>query len=259
MIVLALAVGIGVGLVVGALGAGGGILSVPVLVYLLGQDAHTAAASSLVVVGATAAVSLPHHARSGGVQWRRGALFAVVSVIGAVLGSRASVLVPAGVLMALFSALLAAVGTAMLRKGWWARRKPPVPVNAPGAGRGPVTEIAAALCTGFLTGFLGVGGGFVVVPMLVLVLELDMRRAAGTSLLIMVITALSGLLARVGTGIQIDWGLTLTFAASSMVGGLLGGPLSTGIKPWALTAVFGALLLVVSIVVAVSTLSGFGA
>lgn len=256
MIALALAVGVGVGLVVGALGAGGGILSVPVLVYLLGQDAHTAAASSLVVVGATAAVSLPHHARGGGVQWRHGALFATASVIGSVLGARASALVPGGVLMILFSAMLAVVGVVMLRKGLRARREPLTASAAEGAGRGPIAVIAAALCTGFLTGFFGVGGGFVVVPMLVLVLELDMRRAAGTSLLIMVITSLSGLLARFGTGIQIDWGLTLVFAGAGMLGGMLGGPLSAGVKAWVLTTVFGLLLLGVSLVVAVSTLSG---
>ncbi|MDU0349315.1 sulfite exporter TauE/SafE family protein [Actinomyces sp. MRS3W] len=256
MIALALVVGVGVGLVVGTLGAGGGILSVPVLVYLLGQDAHTAAASSLVVVGATAAVSLPHHARSGSVVWRRGALFALASVVGSVLGARVSALVPATALMGMFSAMLAVVGVVMLRKGLRARRMRPVPSQASGQGRGPVAVMAAALCTGFLTGFFGVGGGFVVVPMLVLALELDMRRAAGTSLLIMVITSISGLLARVGTDIHIDWALTLAFAASSMLGGMLGGPLSTKAKPWVLTVIFGVLLLTVSLVVAVSTLSG---
>ena len=92
---LALIVGFGVGIVVGALGAGGGILSVPVLVYLLGQEPHAASAGSLVIVGLTAVVSLMPRAREGHVRWRDGLVFGVVSSVGNVLRSRASLMVDA--------------------------------------------------------------------------------------------------------------------------------------------------------------------
>ena len=113
---LALIVGFGVGIVVGALGAGGGILSVPVLVYLLGQEPHAASAGSLVIVGLTAVVSLMPRAREGHVRWRDGLVFGVVSSVGNVLGSRASLMVDAHMLMILFSVLLMAVGVFMVRK-----------------------------------------------------------------------------------------------------------------------------------------------
>ncbi|WP_262424930.1 TSUP family transporter [Brachybacterium sp. Z12] len=102
--------------------------------------------------------------------------------------------------------------------------------------------VAAATLTGFLTGFFGVGGGFIVVPMLVIALGLAMRHASGTSLLVMVIATLTSLLARLGTDVQIDWTVTLIFAAGSAAGGLLGGPLSTKARPSTLTLLFSGLL-----------------
>lgn len=121
-LIVALAVGLGVGVVVGALGAGGGILSVPVLVYLLGQEPHAASAGSLVIVGLTALVSLIPRSREGHVRWRDGLVFGVLSSVGTVLGSRLSVLVDPRTLMLLFSVLLVAVGVMMLRKAFRARR-----------------------------------------------------------------------------------------------------------------------------------------
>lgn len=288
---LAIGVGVGVGIVVGALGAGGGILAVPVLVFLLGMPAHSATASSLIIVLITALVSLPHHARHGNVEWRNGLVFAGVSVVGAVVGSRLSSLVPAPVLLTLFGVMLVAVAVMMLRRAlrtraeeraeaaahsWRAEHEaeetvtshddpvldqpgpdtiesadgirhhhgePELPTTpaAPASPRLPLV-LAAATVTGFLTGFFGVGGGFIVVPMLVIALGLAMRRASGTSLLVMVIATATSLLARLGTEVQIDWATTLIFAAGSAVGGLLGGPLSTKARPSTLTLLFSVLL-----------------
>ena len=116
-VLTALGVGVLVGVVVGALGAGGGILSVPALVYLLGQDPHDASAGSLVVVGLTAIVSLIAPARAGRVHWRDGLTFGLMSVLGALVGSRASVSVDGSILMTLFCAMLAVVGLVMLVRG----------------------------------------------------------------------------------------------------------------------------------------------
>lgn len=302
LVLLAIAVGIGVGIVVGALGAGGGILAVPVLVFLLGMDPHDATASSLVIVLITALASLPHHARKRNVQWRAGLVFAGVSVVGAVLGSRLSALVPADVLLTLFGVMLAAVAVVMLRRGAGARRDealeaaahgtteaadpPPVEVHddpvldqpgpdmvetadglhhhhgeaelplAPSAAPSPRLGrvIAAASLTGLLTGFFGVGGGFIVVPMLVIALGLAMRSASGTSLLVMIIATITSLLARVGTEVHVDWTTTLIFAAGSALGGVIGGPLSTKARPSTLTLLFAALLAGVAVVTLVETL-----
>ena len=257
-VLTALAVGVLVGVVVGALGAGGGILSVPALVYLLGQDPHDASAGSLVVVGLTAIVSLIAPARAGRVHWRDGLTFGLMSVLGALVGSRASVAVNGTVLLTLFSAMLAVVGVIMLVRGLRARR------GADGGGdgcdggavrRGLLVIAGAATFTGFLTGFFGVGGGFIVVPMLVLALGFPMKEASGTSLLVMIIASAAGLVARVGTHSNVDWPVVLVFAAASMAGGLLGGPLTKRASAATLTTVFGVLLLGVCAVTAYDLLT----
>lgn len=265
-IVLAVPVGLAIGVVVGALGAGGGILAVPVLVFVLGQDPHDATASSLVIVGLTALASLTHHARAGTVAWRDGALFGLAAVVGALCGARASALVAPHLLMLLFAGLLLCVAAVMLRTALRTRAAE----LADGAGAGVATRsdaqdsarrppllrlLLAATTTGLLTGFFGVGGGFIVVPMLVLVLGLGMRRAAGTSLVVMAIATAASLLGRVGTEVHIDWGVTLLFASGSMLGGALGGPLSTRVRPSVLTFAFAGLLGTVGLVTAVTELS----
>ncbi|MDN5822416.1 MAG: sulfite exporter TauE/SafE family protein, partial [Brachybacterium sp.] len=125
---------------------------------------------------------------------------------------------------------------------------------APSASPRLSLVIAAATLTGFLTGFFGVGGGFIVVPMLVIALGLAMRRASGTSLLVMVVATATSLLARLGTDVQIDWTTTLIFAAGSAAGGILGGPLSAKARPSTLTLAFSALLGGVAAVTLVQTL-----
>lgn len=285
--VLPILLGLGIGLVVGALGAGGGILSIPVLVYLLAQDPHTAAAESLVIVGVTAIVGIIHHWRRGSVAVRDGLIFGGISLVGAVAGSRASALVPGQILLILFSALLMLVAVAMIRRGLETRRSEnrraaqarahaaaEARADAAGesraetsaeaeqrteatlspVGRPKLPLLIAATLTGLLTGFFGVGGGFIVVPMLVIGLHLDMRRAAGTSLLVMIMSSAVSLIARIGTDVQIDWPLVLLFLAGSMTGSLLGGPLSQKARPSTLTLVFSGLLAAVGVFTLVETL-----
>lgn len=257
-LIVALAVGLGVGVVVGALGAGGGILSVPVLVYLLGQEPHAASAGSLVIVGLTALVSLIPRSREGHVRWRDGLVFGVLSSVGTVLGSRLSVLVDPRTLMLLFSVLLVAVGVMMLRKAFRARRADGSGAASSGrrGGRGLPLLIACATATGFLTGFFGVGGGFAVVPMLVLALGFTMREASSTSLLVMIIASVVGLVSRIGTSISVDWMVVVVFALASMCGGLIGAPASRRVRESTLTLLFGVLLLLVAVGTLVSTLLG---
>ncbi|MGO2721339.1 MAG: TSUP family transporter, partial [Brachybacterium tyrofermentans] len=241
----------------------------------------------------------------GNVEWKNGLVFAGVSVVGAVVGSRLSALVPAPVLLTLFGVMLVGVAIAMLRRALRTRRderaeaiahgtpaeleaEEPVAVHddpvldqpgpdtvesadgiqrhhgepelptTPAASASPRLPlvIAAATLTGFLTGFFGVGGGFIVVPMLVIALGLAMRRASGTSLLVMVIATATSLLARLGTDVHVDWTITLIFAAGSAVGGILGGPLSTKARPSTLTLLFSVLLGGVAAVTLAQTLLG---
>lgn len=243
-VAFAVVIGVGVGVVVGALGAGGGILAVPALTYLLGQTPHAAALGSLVIVLATALSALPQRLRAKTIRVKQGLIFGAISIIGSVVGGRLAVLVDGNALMLLFSAMLAVMAAVMIWKGLRERDLPDG--EAPrGKPRSLVAITLAGLGTGFLTGFFGVGGGFIVVPVLTIVLAFGMREAAGTSLIVMSMAAIGGLLARVGNTPPIDWGVMVAFMLGSMSGAVMGGPLSSRAKPYQLTLIFGALLAVV--------------
>ena len=262
MIIEALLIGAFVGIVVGSLGAGGGILSVPILVYILGQDPHQATGLSLVIVGLTAAVSLATRARGGNVAWREGSLFALAGLVGTWAGSTLGPLIPARTLMLSFCALLATVAVFMVRSGL--RPPPSLSSNEADAAcddKGSWTiaticrVVALATLTGFLTGFFGVGGGFAIVPALHLALRYPMKRASATSLLVMVITAAFGLASRTIAGtlaITAEAGaMVALFTAASMGGGIVGAKLTKRVSNRVLGMVFAALL----VCVAASTLA----
>ncbi|MGX6402882.1 sulfite exporter TauE/SafE family protein [Dermabacter hominis] len=250
-VVFAAVIGVGIGLVVGALGAGGGILSVPVLVFVLGMAPHDATGASLVVVGLTAIVALRHPAKQGNVRWREGLTFGAVAIVGAALASRLSLFVPERALMLSFGALLLIVAIVMARRAYTTRLEENAKERGPTlAGQPSEPEphpsrpalVLAASATGLLTGFFGVGGGFLAVPMLVIALGMPMRAASGTSLLVMIMTSAAALLARIGTPTHIDWPSVLIFAAGTVLGGMAGGPLSAKARPSSLTALFAVLL-----------------
>ena len=266
MIIEALLIGAFVGIVVGSLGAGGGILSVPILVYILGHDPHQATGLSLIIVGLTAAVSLATRARSGNVAWCEGSLFALAGLVGTWAGSTLGPLVPARALMLSFCALLAAVAVFMVRS----QLRPSVSSSSDDAGdvgsdKGSWTlttvcrVVALATLTGFLTGFFGVGGGFAIVPALHLALRYPMKRASATSLLVMVITAAFGLASRTIAGtltITAEAGLMVAlFTAASMGGGIMGAQLTKRVPNHVLGFVFAALLVCVAASTLVATLA----
>ena len=265
MIIEALVIGLLVGIVVGSLGAGGGILSVPILVYILGQDPHQATGLSLIIVGLTAAVSLTTRARSGNVAWREGALFALAGLVGTWVGSALGPLVSARALMLSFCALLAAVAVFMVRS----QLHPSASSSSDEAGDANVNKgswtlatvcqvIALATLTGFLTGFFGVGGGFAIVPALHLALRYPMKRASATSLLVMVVTAAFGLASRTIAGtltITAEAGVMIAlFTAASMGGGIVGARLTKRMSNRVLGFVFAALLVCVAASTLVATL-----
>lgn len=254
--ILAAVIGLAVGVVVGMLGAGGGILSVPILVYILGQEPHQATAASLVIVALTACVSIIPHARAGRVRWSDGLIFAALSALGSFAGARASALVAPTVLMVSFGVMLSVVAVVMLRKAWKMRRDAGDMPGGEARGASPLVLLAVATLTGVLTGFFGVGGGFVVVPALVLVLHFSPKKATGTSLLVIIIASLMGLLGRIGTGVELNWDIALAFAAASMCGGLVGARLTTRVRESTLTLAFGILLAGVALGTLVEALPG---
>jgi len=287
MILTALAVGALIGLVVGALGAGGGILSVPALIYLLGVAPHEATSASLVIVLFTALAALAGRIGKNTICYQIALVFAALATVGTWLGSLANQAVSADLLMYAFALLLICVGLVMLRRAYpglfrGAARAGSSGVfsddgvaaadDAGGTGSTPalravsamgeVTSIGAvplwrvalvATITGALTGFFGVGGGFAIVPALTLVLHLPIKRAASTSLLIMAITAVVALVARAQTSLNVDLlGVIGAFTVASMLGAVAGAPLTRKVSSQKLTASFAALLLAV----AVATLVG---
>ncbi|MGW8553742.1 TSUP family transporter [Streptomyces tubercidicus] len=364
----ALPCGLLIGVLLGALGGGGSVLAVPVLVYLLGQSPHEASAGALVVVTVGAVTGLLCHGRAGRVRWAAGAAFGALGTAGSYLGSRWSAALDPTVLMAAFSGLLLVVAAMLVSRGWRERRAavdsrslgerdgdapvqgsagsaplrdaagrtplrdpmestpvrdpagsaplrdspeavplrgpgeplvsgeareplaskespetPPsqdaaepaashepagtVPLRdtagpapaAPGAGAArrmplrPARFAVTASAVGLLTGFFGVGGGFVVVPALTLVLGLEMPVAVGTSLLVILINSLTALATRAGTG-ALDWPLLAGFAACAALGSHLGNRLTTRLRPHVLATAFACLVTVLAVTMAATAL-----
>ena len=292
MLVWAIPAGLAIGVSLGALGGGGSILTVPALVYLLHQNAHAATSASLIIVGLTAAAGTISHWRAGRVRAGAGTVFGLLGVAGSYAGSRASAAVSQHVLLAAFAGLMMVAAVAMLRRrrpaaaapgagagtGAVAAGLPPPPGRSaqPGsqatavvarpagtadAAAGPrwrngAKMIAAATAVGLLTGFFGVGGGFVIVPALVLALGFDMPTAVGTSLLVIAISSAAALAARAGGGFHLDWPLVAIFTGTAIAGTLAGKRIADRVSGRALTLAFAGLLAALAIYMLARSLPG---
>ncbi|MFZ0142347.1 MAG: sulfite exporter TauE/SafE family protein [Aeromicrobium sp.] len=272
-LLLAVAAGALIGLSLGALGGGGSILAVPALVYLLDQTASQATTGSLVVVGVTSLTGAVTAQRSGNVKLARGMTFGLVAIGGAAAGSKASTLVSEPVLLTAFAALMLLVGGLMaLRLVRHARAgtaggahaaRPMLDDPIISLREGflcdcprAVKVLVTATVVGLLTGFLGVGGGFLVVPALTLALALPMEYAVGTSLVVVTMTSAAALAVRAGTGTTPDWTLVATLTAASAVGGFAGARLAGRIDTAKLTVAFTALILGVAFYTATQAVPG---
>jgi uncharacterized protein len=281
-VLLALPAGVLIGLSLGALGGGGSILTVPALVYLLGLSPHRATTASLIIVGVTALVAMAAHLRAGRVQVRAGIIFGVLGAGGAYAGSRLSASINPDILLAAFAVLMAGAAVTMLRRrartaaapaagavavpaaagpplaadgparpggGTALRESPPLAVpRAPAApSRSPVRIVLAATAVGLVTGFFGVGGGFVVVPALVLALGFEMPAAIGTSLLVIAINSGWALLSRLSTHATIGWPVLLMFTAAAVAGSIAGSRIATRVRPERLVGAFAILMIAVAL------------
>jgi uncharacterized membrane protein YfcA len=258
VLALAVVMGLSIGATLGALGGGGSILTVPALVYVLGQNAHAATTESLLLVGVTAVAGTLAHMRDGRVRLREGLVFGGLGVGGSVVGSRLSAGVAPSDLLAGFSlVMLAAAGAMFVRAG---RRREPDggAVRTPGPGtrarRHPAVMVGTASAVGLLTGFFGVGGGFVVVPALVLVMGFDMGVAVATSLLVIAVNSGAALLGRIGTPVHVDWAVIGVFGAAAMAASVLGSRVTGIADPRRIARAFSVLLVAVAVYTLVRSL-----
>ncbi len=243
-LILALVAGAAVGLALGGLGGGGSVLAVPALIYLLGFTPAEATTASLVIVTLTSITALVGHARERQVAWRTGLLFAVAGILPAVIAGAAAAHLPQTVLTVAFAVIASVAALRMLRPSRAGTTGAVHPGKAGAAGAG----------LGAVTGLLGVGGGFLAVPALVSVLNLPMRRAVGTSLLVITVNSLAALGARAGTGTHLDWAVVAPFTAAAVLGAWDGKRLSKKLKGDTLQRLFAYVLLAVAVFMLVDTL-----
>ncbi|MFJ1975514.1 sulfite exporter TauE/SafE family protein [Streptomyces sp. NPDC087903] len=237
VLLLALVAGAVIGLALGALGGGGSVLAVPALIYLLDFTPAAATTASLVIVTATSATALYSHATSGNVRWKTGVLFAAAGILPAITAATLAARLPEAVLTAAFAATAALAALAMLRTPAADQEpRPPRPARAAGAGAG----------LGTVTGFFGVGGGFLAVPALVSVLGLRIRAAVGTSLLVITVNSLAALAARAGSSTPLDWAIIAPFTGAAILGAWDGKRLATKISGPTLQRAFAVVLLAVA-------------
>lgn len=214
MLIIAAMLAILMGLTLGLLGGGGSILTVPILVYILKVPDKTAIAMSLLVVGTTSLVAMSSHARQGNVVWRTGLIFGLFGMLGAFLGGKLAAFIPGPVLLTLFALLMLVTGAAMLRPRKDAGPETPEDDNK----QLPVIKVALeGIVVGAVTGLVGAGGGFLVVPALALMGGLSMKRAIGTSLLVIAMKSFAGF-ASFASFVTVDWTLFGVFTGASVLG-----------------------------------------
>jgi uncharacterized protein len=245
--ILAIAIGISLGLI----GGGGSILAVPTLVYVMGIPPKTAIAMSLAIIGTVSLLGVIPHWKLGNVQLKTAGMFGLSTMLGAYAGARIANLpfVTGTLQMLLFAIMMLLAAVFMLRR--------PVPSSA----ASPLEELALypkPICkycwlwlisegigVGMLTGLVGVGGGFAIVPALVLLAKVPMKQAIGTSLLVIVLNSIAGFLGYLGR-VDFNWPLMLTFIVAASLGIFVGAYLVKFVQARHLQRVFGYFLLAMS-------------
>ena len=240
---LALTLAVAIGFTLALLGSGGSIITLPVLVYAAGVPVASAVGMSLGIVGATSLVGGLVQHRRGLVHWPAAALFGVSGMIGAVGGAQFTPLVSPAILMLLFGALMLVIAMRMLSTGAASEFEP-----APDCR--PVRCALAGLGVGVLTGFLGVGGGFLIVPAMVVFARLPIKVAAGTSLLVIAANSFAGLVAQIRHA-TFDWSVAGLFLIAALVGMGIGLLMNRQIPAASLRRRFGWFVLAVAVFVIV--------
>lgn len=245
MLLLLTALVLLVGTAVGLLGGGGSVLTLPLLVHVGGQSMHEAVVGSLAVVAAASAVGAFTHWRAGNLDARLALSVGGGGVVGAIVGARLSHLVPETWLGYAFATVMLITALAMLRPRC-AEPKETTTTDGALAWSQALRLGLVGIVTGLLAGFLGAGGGFLVVPALVLVGRVGMRRAVGTSLAIITVQAITGFISHADT-LPTETALIPTLAVAAAVGAFLGARWSHRVDPSTLRSAFGVLILGVAL------------
>ncbi len=250
MMVLAWPGALVIGLSLGMLGSGGSILTVPVLVYLVGQEEKLAIAGSLAIVGLIAAAACIPYVRAKLVDWRTVFLFGIPGMIGTYFGAWSAAFVSGAVQLTVFAGVMLAASYFMLNPRDLDQTAPKTPRS--------VSKITFdGLLVGALTGFVGVGGGFLVVPALVLMGGLSMHRAVATSLVIIALKSFAGFIKYLDVleaqQLQMDWGLIGIIAAIGVAGSLIGNRWGCRMPQERLQKGFGYFLIGMGIFIFVTT------
>lgn len=237
---LALLGAIGIGLSLGLTGAGGSILTLPVLVYLAGIPPREAVGLSLLIVGAAALAGAWQRARAGEVHVKAAGMFVLSGMVGAALGARLTPLLSPSALMLSFASLMVVVALRMLLSG----NSGPQP--APECK--PLRCLLAGGAVGVLTGFLGVGGGFLLMPALVKFARLPLRVATGTSLAVIACNSAAGFVSHLGET-PVPWLLAAVFSLIAATGVLAGGKVASKLPENTLRKAFALLVLLTAAIV----------
>lgn len=232
-----------IGLSLGLLGGGGSILTVPVLVYALGMEAKVSIALSLAIVGATALIGSITHWRAKNVNFKIAAIFGPVAMGGTFLGAKLSVFMSGAAQLILFAIVMIIASFFMIR----GRKDPGVTEEEMQNHKLPVALIVVeGLAVGVLTGLVGVGGGFMIVPALVLLAKVPMKQAIGTSLLIIAMKSFAGFIGYMET-MEIPWGFLGMFTVFTAIGIIIGTALVKYVPQDKLKKIFGVFLIVMGI------------
>jgi uncharacterized protein len=241
MMILGFALAALIGLSLGMLGGGGSILTVPIFVYVLGFDAKEAIAMSLAVVGATSLFGAVGHWRAGNVNLRVAVVFGVVAMAGTYAGARLAVFFTGAAQLTLFALVMLLAALFMFRDS-----TPRLAAGAPPPPDVPMPLlliVVEGLAVGVLTGLVGVGGGFLIVPALVLLGRVPMKQAIGTSLLVIALKSFAGFVGYLGQ-VEVQWAFMAAFTAIAVVGILAGTWLVRFVPQHALRRSFAVFLLI---------------
>jgi uncharacterized membrane protein YfcA len=250
-VIAAVPLGLAIGMTMGALGGGGAVLAVPILVYVLAQDPHPATTASLVIVAAGAIGGGVGQVDRGQVCWPQVAVFAPAAVVGALAGTVANESADGSSLLVAFAVVMLGASAFM-----WRRADAPEEPDASCPPLRSTRTAAAGLAVGAATGFFGVGGGFLVVPMLALAMRFPLRRAIGTSLVIVAFVSLVALAMHLALDADIDIALTALMAAGCAAGGVAGARLAGRIPRAALGHAFSVLVALVALYVIAAEATG---
>lgn len=250
MTLLAIPFGLVIGLIVGTVGGGGAILALPVLVYVLGEHVNPASTASLIVVALAASVGAGAQARGDNVCWRLAITFSVPAAAGSLLGTILNKEVSGPALILAFVPVMAIAGVMTWRRACSDHAGDELPCPDVPLGK----LLVAGGLVGLLTGFFGVGGGFVIVPVLTLWFGMSFRRAVGTSLVIITLTGVAALASHIVTGTTLDVPITAALAGGTMVGSLVGSLIGSRLPQRALGQGFALVVGAVAIFLLIDTL-----